>query len=83
MNHYRLLSKVPPAYRPLRNMVVCRYFFLDLTLAIDAVDILASFTDGLSSLPLYPLAGATSMHLASDDIHPYKDAGGRPSGGRS
>jgi hypothetical protein len=23
------------------------------------------------------------MHLASDYIHPYKDAGGRPSGGRS
>jgi hypothetical protein len=28
-------------------------------------------------LCVYPSAGATSMHLASDHIHPYKDAGGR------
>jgi hypothetical protein len=27
---------------------------------------------------VYPCAGATSMHLASDYIHSYKDAGGRP-----
>jgi hypothetical protein len=29
-------------------------------------------------LCVYPCAGATSMHLASDHIHPHKDAGGRP-----
>src|SRR5919112_2564323 len=28
---------------------------------------------------LYRSAGATAMHLASDYIHRYKDAGGRPS----
>jgi hypothetical protein len=27
---------------------------------------------------VYPCAGATSMHLARDYIHPYKDAGERP-----
>jgi hypothetical protein len=32
---------------------------------------------GSWSLRVYPSAGATSMHLASDHIHPYKDAGGR------
>jgi hypothetical protein len=29
-------------------------------------------------LCVYPCAGATSMYLTSDYIHPYKDAGGRP-----
>jgi hypothetical protein len=29
-------------------------------------------------LCVYPCAGATSMHLATDYIHPYKDSGGRP-----
>ena len=29
-------------------------------------------------LCVYPCAGATSMHLPSDHIHPHKDAGGRP-----
>ena len=29
-------------------------------------------------LCVYPCAGSISMHLASDYIHPYKDAGGRP-----
>jgi hypothetical protein len=28
---------------------------------------------------VYPCAGSISIHLASDYIHPYKDAGGRPS----
>jgi hypothetical protein len=50
--------------------------------AVGAVGILTSFTRGLSSPCVYPSAGATSMHLASDYIHPYKDAGGRPSHGR-
>jgi hypothetical protein len=29
-------------------------------------------------LSVYPSAGTMPMHLASDYIHPYKDAGGRP-----
>jgi hypothetical protein len=29
-------------------------------------------------LCVYPCAGSISMHLASDYIRPYKDAGGRP-----
>ena len=29
-------------------------------------------------LCVYPCAGSTSMYLASDHIHPYEDAGGRP-----
>jgi len=33
---------------------------------------------GESFLCVYPCAEATSMHLASDYIHPYKDAGGGP-----
>jgi hypothetical protein len=32
----------------------------------------------IAPLCVYPCAGATSMHLASDYIHSYKDAGGRP-----
>jgi hypothetical protein len=32
----------------------------------------------IAPLCMYPCAGATSMHLASDYSHPYKDAGGRP-----
>jgi hypothetical protein len=35
--------------------------------------------DGLRSLSVCPSAGATSMHLASDYIHPYRSSGGRPS----
>jgi hypothetical protein len=33
---------------------------------------------GGSLLRVYLCAGSISMHLASDYIHPYKDAGGRP-----
>ena len=33
---------------------------------------------GGSLLCMYPCAAATPMHLASDYIHPYKDAAGRP-----
>jgi hypothetical protein len=61
-----------------RNRRFSGSFALHLTLAVGAVGILASFPDGLSSLSVYPSAGATPMHLASDYIHPYKDAGGRP-----
>jgi hypothetical protein len=32
---------------------------------------------GESFLYVYPCAGSTPMHLASECIHPYKDAGGR------
>jgi hypothetical protein len=43
------------------NVTFCRYFFLDLTVAVDAVGILTSFTDGPSSLSVYPSGGATVM----------------------
>ena len=36
-----------------------------------------ALTSGSVSLYVYPSAGAILMHLASDYIHPYKDAGGR------
>jgi hypothetical protein len=63
---------------PLENIAFCGSFFLDLTVAVDAVGILTSFTDGLWWLSVHPFSGETSMRLASDYIHPYKDAGGRP-----
>ncbi len=74
MNGYRPLSQVLTAYRPCKNPAVCSSFVLDLTPAVGAVDIPASFTDGLSSLSVYPSARTTPRHLASDYIHPYKDA---------
>jgi hypothetical protein len=43
--------------------------------AVDAVDVSASFTDGLPSLCVYPSAGAMPMHLANDYIHPYRSTG--------
>ena len=42
--------------------------------ALDAVDVFLSV--GASFLRVYPCAEAILMHLASDYIHPYKDAGG-------
>jgi hypothetical protein len=51
-------------------------FFCLWAVAVGAGGILTSFTDGLSSLSVYPSAGTTSMHQARDYIHPYKDAGG-------
>jgi hypothetical protein len=44
--------------------------------AVDAVDVFLSL--GASFFCMYPCAEAILMHLASDYIHPYKDAGGRP-----
>ena len=44
--------------------------------AVDAVDVFLSL--GASFFCVYPCAEAILMHLASDYIHPYKDAGGRP-----
>jgi len=44
--------------------------------AVDAVDVFLSLV--ASFLRVYPCAEAILMHLASDYIHPYKDAGGRP-----
>ena len=79
MNGHRPPSHVPTAYRPCNNPAVCSSFVLHPTFAIGTVGILTTFTDGLWSLSVYPSGGATSMHLASDYIHPYKDAGGRAS----
>jgi len=46
-----------------------------MEVAVDAVGILTSFTDGLRLLSVYPSAETVPMHLASDYIHPYNDAG--------
>jgi hypothetical protein len=43
---------------------------------IPAVDVFLRL--GASFLRVYPCAEAILMHLASDYIHSYKDAGGRP-----
>jgi hypothetical protein len=50
--------------------------------AVGAVDTLRVLSRwfvllGEVRLSVYAPAGATSMHMASDYIHPYKDAGGR------
>jgi hypothetical protein len=45
--HYRLLLKVPPAYRPHGNLLFSGCFMFLLTTEVDAVGILASFTDAL------------------------------------
>jgi hypothetical protein len=44
---YRLLLKVPPAYRPRGNLLFSGCFMFLLTTEVDAVGILASFTDAL------------------------------------
>ena len=46
-----------------------------MIVAVDAVDAFLSL--GAAFLCVYPCAGATSMHLAGDYIHPYKDAADR------
>src|SRR5688572_23065877 len=46
-DHCRPLSKVSPAYRPPENIAFCRSFTQCLTLAVGAVGILSSITDGL------------------------------------
>jgi hypothetical protein len=74
---FRPQTGIPPADRPLGNEPFCGVFLSTLVIAVGAVDTFPSFTDGLWPLSVYPSAGATSMHLASDYIHPYKDAGGR------
>jgi hypothetical protein len=55
-----------------RNRRFSGSFALHLTLAVGAVGILTSFTDALSLPSVYPSAGTTSMHLASDYIHSYR-----------
>ncbi len=48
--------------------------------AVGAVGIFPAFTYGLLIAPRVSFCrNAMPMHLASDYIHPYKDAGGRPS----
>src|SRR5919112_3749268 len=51
-------------YRPCKNPTICSSFVLYPPLAVGAVDILASFTDGLSSLSVYPSAGAIHLWYA-------------------
>jgi hypothetical protein len=59
------VARNPPiatAYRTHQTLGLCGYFVPHPTLAVDAVGILDSFTDGLSSLSVYPSARATVMH---------------------
>jgi hypothetical protein len=79
VERYRAPRQLPTAYRLSKISSVCRSFSLPAVAAVGAGGILTSFPDGLSSLCVYPSAGATSMHLASYYIHPYRSAGGRPS----
>jgi hypothetical protein len=76
VDHYRAPRQVPTAYRPSKISSVCRYFILCAVPAVGAVDTFLRL--GALFLCVYPCAGATSMHLARDYIHPYKDAGERP-----
>ena len=55
--------------------MIGRRLYYMVEAAVGAVGILASFTDGLSSLCVYPSAGTMPMHPANDYTHPYKDAG--------
>jgi hypothetical protein len=57
----------------MRNRRIGRPFSCAMMPAGDAVDILLRI--GALFLCVYPCAGATSMHLARDYIHPYKGAG--------
>jgi hypothetical protein len=69
---YHPPRRTPPAYRPPGNEPFCRAFSFPLIIAVGAVGIVASSTDGLSSLSVYPSAGTLSMHLPSDYIYPYR-----------
>ena len=73
--------KVPTAHRPhgipVGLLAVDTIGFVATRLrAVDAVDVFLSL--GASFFCMYPCAEAKPMHLASDYIHPYEDAGGRP-----
>src|SRR5215211_2878053 len=72
VDRYRPLSKVPSAYRPRKNAAFCGFCSSLLVMAVGAVGILVSFPDCLLSLSVYPSAGATAMHLASNYIHSYR-----------
>jgi hypothetical protein len=79
MNGYRPPSFVQTAYRPCNNPAVCSSFVLYPTLAVGAVGTFPAFTYGLLIAPRVSLCrNAMPMHLASDYIYPYKDAGGSP-----
>src|SRR5215210_5558547 len=71
-----LLSPAPWQYRPPKISSVCWSYVSSSTLAGGTVDIFLNL--GASFSYMYPCAEAILMHLASDYIHPYKDAGGRP-----
>jgi hypothetical protein len=74
-DRYRPLRQIPPADRLPENEPFCRTFSSPLVIAGGAVGILTSFTDGLSSLSVYPSAEAISMYMASDYIHPTPRGG--------
>ena len=77
MNHYRLLSKVPPAYQPHGILLFSGCFMFLLTTAVGAVDTLRVLSRwfvllGEVRLCVYPSTGTLSMHLPSDCIYPYR-----------
>jgi hypothetical protein len=56
--------------------VICRYFSFVMVTAVDAGDTFPTFIYGLLIAPRVSFCrNAMPMHLASDYIHPYKDAG--------
>jgi hypothetical protein len=76
MNHYRLLSKVLPTYRPHGNLLFSGCSMALLTTAVDAVAILRVLSRwfvllGEVRLCVYPSAGTISIHLPCDYIYPY------------
>jgi hypothetical protein len=76
MNHYRLLSKVLPAYRPHGNLLFSGCSMALLTTAVDAVATLRVLSRwfvllGDVRLCVYPSAGTIFIHLPSDYIYPY------------
>jgi len=64
---YRPLSKVPPAYRPRRNVAICSSFVLDLTLAVDAVATLPAFS---YVLLIAPRVSFCRNDASSKRLHP-------------
>jgi hypothetical protein len=80
-DHYRPLSKVPPAYRSHRNLLFSGCSMPLLTTAVDAVATLRVLSRwfvllGEVRLCVYPSAETISMHLPSDYIYPYRCVGG-------
>src|SRR5919112_4900706 len=75
---YRPLRRIPPADRPPGNEPFCGAFSSVMAPQSMRSVLFRLLLMGSQALRVYPSAGVPPMHLASDYIHPYKDAGGRP-----